>query len=338
MKAVIRRVARTLSMLLIVPAILLGQATTPRAFAGHWTGSITIPGQELAFDVDLVDSTGVYHGDISIPAQNAKDLPLARIAVRGDSITFAMPGVPGDPTFRGLSSADGKTITGQFTQGGQAFPFSMQAGASPAVAARAALAGLDKWVDSALAAWHVVGAGVGIIVDGQIVYAAGHGLRDRDKQLPTTTQTLFAIGSSSKAFTVFALGTLVDQGRIEWDKPVIDYLPWFRMYDPDVTRRLSVRDLVTHRSGLPRHDLVWYNNRSVTREDLVRRLRYLPPNKDLRETFQYNNLMFVTAGYLVGALQGTSWEDANPLARVPAARHDRQQLHGGGVATGAGLL
>jgi CubicO group peptidase (beta-lactamase class C family) len=82
------------------------------------------------------------------------------------------------------------------------------------------------------------------------------------------------------------------------------------MYDPEMTRRLSVRDLVTHRSGLPRHDLVWYNNRTVSREELVRRLRYLPPNKDLRETFQYNNLMFVTAGYLVGTLQGASWEDA----------------------------
>jgi len=299
-----------LLLAVIVCGTALAAQQPARSFAGHWTGTITLPGQELAFDVDLVDSAGVYRGDISIPAQNAKDLLLARIAVRGDSISFAMPGVPGDPTFRGLGSADGKTIAGQFTQSGQAFPFSMQAGASPAVAARQALAGFDRWVDSALTAWHVVGAGVGIIVDGQIAYAAGHGLRDRDKQLPTTTQTLFAIGSSSKAFTAFALGTLVDQGRIAWDKPVADYLPWFRMYDPDVTHRLSVRDLVTHRSGLPRHDLVWYNNRTVSREDLVRRLRYLPPNKDLRETFQYNNLMFVTAGYLVGVLQGASWEDA----------------------------
>lgn len=299
-----------LLLAVIVCGTALAAQQPARSFAGHWTGTITLPGQELAFDVDLVDSAGVYRGDITIPAQNAKDLLLARIAVRGDSISFAMPGVPGDPTFRGLGSSDGKTIAGQFTQGGQAFPFSMQAGASPAAAARQALAGFDKWVDSALTAWHVVGAGVGIIVDGNIVYAAGHGTRDRDKQLPATTQTLFAIGSSSKAFTVFALGTLVDQGRIGWDKPVADYLPWFRMYDPEVTRRLSVRDLVTHRSGLPRHDLVWYNNRSVSREELVRRLRYLPPNKDLRERFQYNNLMFVTAGYLVGALVDTSWEDA----------------------------
>lgn len=299
-----------LAVCLAVARMLAAQQPPAPGFAGHWTGSITLPGQELGFDVDLVQAGTTWSGDISIPAQNAKDLPLVQIAIQGDSIGFTIQGIPGNPTFRGARAPDGQSVAGQFTQGGQSFPFSMRPGAAAAALARQALVGFDRWVDSALAAWHVVGAGVGIIVDGQIVYAKGHGLRDRDKQLPATTQTLFAIGSASKAFTVFALGTLVDQGRIEWDTPVVDYLPWFRMYDAEVTRRLSVRDLVTHRSGLPRHDLVWYNNRSVSREDLVRRLRYLPPNKDLRETFQYNNLMFVTAGYLVGTLEGSSWEDA----------------------------
>jgi CubicO group peptidase (beta-lactamase class C family) len=306
----LRRWTVLLGAVLAVTSTLTAQQPPARGFAGHWTGSITLPGQELAFDVDLVQTGTNWTGDISIPAQNAKDLPLVQIAIQGDSIGFGIQGIPGSPTFRGVLAPDGQSVAGQFTQGGQSFPFSMQPGAAAAALARQALAGFDRWVDSALAAWHVVGAGVGIIVDGQIVYTKGHGFRDRDKQLPATTQTLFAIGSSSKAFTVFALGTLVDQGRIAWDTPVVDYLPWFRMYDPEVTRRLSVRDLVTHRSGLPRHDLVWYNNRSVSREDLVRRLRYLPPNKDLRETFQYNNLMFVTAGYLVGTLEGSSWEDA----------------------------
>lgn len=293
---------------LAVPLSLCAQQ--PRTFAGHWEGSIAIPGRPIAFDVDFADSAGGLKGDISIPAQNAKDLPLQPITVAGDSITFVMPGVPGTPTFRGARATDAKSIAGTFTQGGQTFPFTMSAGLSPADQARKALDGFDTWVDSALASWKVVGAAVGIIVDGQIVYARGHGLRDRDKNLPVTTQTLFAIGSASKAFTVFALGTLVDQGRIQWDKPVIDYLPGFRMYDPVVTQRLSVRDLVTHRSGLPRHDLVWYNNTTITRAELVHRLRFLPPNKDLRETFQYNNLMFVTAGYLLGTLTGTSWEES----------------------------
>ena len=298
----------TLAFVLSAP--LTAQAPAAPPFAGHWTGSIQLPTAELAFEVNLAQTGDAWTGTISIPAQNARDLPLQRVTARGDSISFAIQGIPGDPTFRGVRAANGASVSGEFTQGGQTFAFAMQRGVNPAAAARQALAGFDAWVDSALTAWHVVGAGVGIIVDGEIVYARGHGLRDRDAHAPVTTQTLFAIGSASKAFTVFALGTLVDQGRIAWDAPVATYLPWFRMHDPDVTRRLTVRDLVTHRSGLPRHDLTWYNNTTATREDLVRRLRYLPANRDLRETFQYNNLMFVTAGYLVGALMNTSWEDA----------------------------
>jgi CubicO group peptidase (beta-lactamase class C family) len=176
--------------------------------------------------------------------------------------------------------------------------------------ARQALQGFDRFVDSAMTAWKVVGLGLGVIVDGQVVYQKGHGLRDLEKKLPATPKTMFAIGSSSKAFTVFALGTLVDQGKMEWDKPVITYMPEFRLYDPSATLRITPRDLVTHRSGLPRHDLVWYNNSTSTRDEVVRRIAYLQPNKDLRETFQYNNLMFLTAGVLAGRLMNSSWEDA----------------------------
>src|SRR5690606_25286845 len=102
----------------------------------------------------------------------------------------------------------------------------------------------------------------------------------------------------------------VDEGKLQWDAPVKQYLPWFRMHDDVATLRITPRDLVTHRSGLPRHDLVWYNNNSSTREELVRRIAYLPLSRDIRTTFQYNNLMYLTAGYLVGELNGSSWEDA----------------------------
>jgi len=114
----------------------------------------------------------------------------------------------------------------------------------------------------------------------------------------------------TKSFVVAELGTLVDEGKLDWDKPVYDYLLDFRMYDPVVTERLTTRDLVTHRSGLPRHDLTWYSNADITRREMVERLRYLQPSKDLRQTFQYNNLMFMTAGYLGGVLHGTTWEEA----------------------------
>ena len=284
------------------------QAASP--FAGHWTGAIHVPGTELAFDVDLSRGPAGWTGDISIPAQNAKDLPLTGLAVSGDSITFAIQGIPGNPTFRGVLAGDGKSIAGTFSQGGQTFPFEMAGAAAPADAARQALDGFGAWMDSAMVAWKVVGAGIGIVVDGEVVYAKGHGLRDREHNLPVTTNTLFAIGSSSKAFTVFALGTLVDQGKLDWDEPVITYMPDFRMHDPVVTQRITPRDLVTHRSGLPRHDLAWYNDTLITRAELVRRIRYLPLNKDLRETFQYNNLMFLTAGYLAGRIMNSTWEDA----------------------------
>ncbi|HEX3127028.1 MAG TPA: serine hydrolase, partial [Thermoanaerobaculia bacterium] len=119
----------------------------------------------------------------------------------------------------------------------------------------------------------------------------------------------FAIGSSTKAFTTFVMGTLVDEGKLDWDKPVSNFLPGFRLYDRTATELITPRDLVTHRSGLPRHDLSWYNATDLSRKELVDRLPYMKPTYSLRERFQYNNFMFLTAGYLVEQVTGKSWED-----------------------------
>jgi len=119
-----------------------------------------------------------------------------------------------------------------------------------------------------------------------------------------TPDSLFAIGSTTKAMTVPALGMLVDQGKLDWDTPLRIYLPGFRLSDPLTTERITPRDLVTHRSGLPRHDMVWYNNDQSTRAEIVEKLAYLELTEDLQAKFQYNNLMFMTAGYLVGQLSG----------------------------------
>ena len=295
---------------LLLPALLAAQQPPSDLCSGHWDGTIDLPTAKMVFDIDFTRKPDAScAGDISIAAQNARDVPLMNVTVRADSARFTIQGVPGTPTFSGVRSSDGRTIRGTFAQGAASFPFSMTAGRSKSDDARVALAGLDAWIDSALVAWKVVGLSVGITVDGETVYLKGHGLRDREKALPVTPRTIFAIGSSSKAFTTFAMGTLVDQGKLKWDTPVRSYLPWFRMKDDAVTLRITPRDLVTHRSGLPRHDLLWYNNAVATREDLVRRVAYLPLNRDLRETFQYNNLMFLTAGYLVGVINGSSWED-----------------------------
>ena len=293
--------------------IALGQAPAAPSqdLAGHWEGTIDVPGSKLEVNLDFVKQPdGTWKGDISIPVQGAKDLPLAGIKVEGTDVAFAIAGIPGDPTFKGQMSADGAKITGKFGQSGGTFPFELTRAADPAAKAKKALEGFDEVVAKGLAQLKVPGASIVIVKDKDVIFSKGFGFRDVDGKLPMTADTLMAIGSSTKAFTAFTLGTLVDQGQVEWDKPVRNYIPWFRLYDAQAGERLTPRDLVTHRSGLPRHDLVWYNNRTATREDLVRRLAYLPPTADLREKWQYNNMMFLTAGYLVETLTGKSWEDS----------------------------
>ena len=180
---------------------------------------------------------------------------------------------------------------------------------APVAAQQPALTGFDDFVSQALQGFKCPGAAVAVVQNGKIVLAKGYGFRDAEAHLPVTTQTVFPIASISKSFTVTTLGTLIDEGKLDWDKPVRDYLPGFRMYDSVATDQITPRDLVTHRSGLPRHDMLWYSS-NFTRRELVEKLRYLEPSKPLRQTFQYNNLMFITAGYLAGEVNHTTWEQA----------------------------
>jgi CubicO group peptidase (beta-lactamase class C family) len=278
---------------------------------GHWEGAIKLPNGALNFSVDFTAATdGKLSAAITIPQQGAKDLPLSEVGFNSGDVTFAIPGIPGDPKFRGKLSADGQKIEGTFTQGGANLPCMMERKADPVALAKEALAGFDDVITDAMKKFEVPGMAVAIVKGKEVVYSKGFGYRDVEKQLPVTADTLFAIGSSSKAFATFVLGTLVDEGKIEWDKPLRTYIPWFKLYDPSMTEHLSVRDTVTHRSGLPRHDLVWYNNFESSRKAFVRRLAYLEPSADLRQKWQYNNLMYLTAGYLTEVITGKTWEDA----------------------------
>jgi len=167
--------------------------------------------------------------------------------------------------------------------------------------------GFDNFVEQVMKELKVPGLAIAVVKDGKVIYAKGFGYRDVEKGLRVTPDTLFAIGSCSKAFTAAALGILVDEKKIEWDKPVRQYMPDFMLYDEYATAHLSPRDLVTHQSGLPRHDLVWYGS-PVSRKELYERLRYLEPSRQLHAKFQYNNLMFMTAGLLVERASGSTWE------------------------------
>ncbi|NUU78640.1 serine hydrolase [Paenibacillus xylanilyticus] len=169
------------------------------------------------------------------------------------------------------------------------------------------LDGLDEFVAEQLQLWKGVGAAVAVIHKDEVIWQKGYGYRDLDSKLEVTPHTLFAIGSSTKAFTATTAAMLVDQELLKWDTPVKTYMEDFKMFDPVATERLTIRDMLCHRSGLPRHEMIWYNS-ARTREELVNALQYLEPNEDFRNKWQYQNLMYMTAGYLVGKLKETSWE------------------------------
>ena len=166
----------------------------------------------------------------------------------------------------------------------------------------------DPVVEQALIDFEVPGIAIGVVVDGQIVYAKGFGSRNTEKKLPVTKETLFALGSCTKAFTTFAMGNLVDQGLAEWDDLVIDILPEFRLADQYATANVTIRDLLTHRTGIPRHEFVWYNSK-MTKDELLKRIRYLQPSFDVRQCYQYGNLMYFITGIAMEKLAQKTWED-----------------------------
>jgi len=170
------------------------------------------------------------------------------------------------------------------------------------------LRGIDDLAAKAMAEWKVPGLALAVIQDGKVIYTKGYGYRDVEKKLPVTPNTLFAIGSITKSFTSLTFSMLNDEGKIDWDKPIREYLPEFTLYDEVATQRATARDLFSHRTGLPRHDLVWYGS-GFSRQDLFHRVRFLKPSKDFRTTYQYNNLMMMTMGYLEERVTGKSWED-----------------------------
>ena len=181
-------------------------------------------------------------------------------------------------------------------------------GSLSAAAQDAPLQGFDDYVNRAIKDWEVPGVAIAVVKDDKIVLAKGYGVRELGKTDPVTANTVFAIGSSSKAFTAAALAMLVDEGKIKWNDPVNKYLPDFQLYDPYVTRELMVRDLLSHRVGLERGDRLWYAT-EYDRNEVLRRIRYLKPSSSFRSRFGYQNVMYLAAGQIVPSITGKSWDD-----------------------------
>ena len=169
------------------------------------------------------------------------------------------------------------------------------------------LKGFDQFVDKVMKDWKVQGLSVAIVYKDKVILSKGYGYRNVEQKLPVTDETLFAIGSCTKALTAAGVCLLQEDGRLELDKPVREYMPDFKLQDEYVSENMTPRDLLCHRSGLPRHDLIWYGS-AATRRELFSKLRYLEPSAPFRSAYQYQNLMFMTAGILIEDVSGTSWE------------------------------
>lgn len=169
------------------------------------------------------------------------------------------------------------------------------------------LRGFDAYVEKARQEWQVPGVAVAVVKNDSIVYLRGFGVREVGKAEPVDGNTVFAIGSSSKAFTAAAVGMLVDEGKVKWGDRATKYLPGFQLFDRYATRELTVRDLLTHRSGLERGEFSWYATEN-DRDEILRRVRHLEPSWGFRSRFGYQNIMYLAAGQVVPAVTGTSWD------------------------------
>ena len=170
------------------------------------------------------------------------------------------------------------------------------------------LKGFDAYMEKTLKDWNAPGIGVGIVVGDKLVYAKGYGYRDYGKKLPFTPNTTHQIASNTKLFTAVAAGLLVDEGKLTWDKPVRQSIPAIQFYNDELNNTITLRDMLSHRTGITRHDLIWYRS-DDTRKQLFDKIRYMEPKEAARTIFLYNNMMFAAVGFLIEIASGKTWEE-----------------------------
>jgi CubicO group peptidase (beta-lactamase class C family) len=171
------------------------------------------------------------------------------------------------------------------------------------------LVGLDAKFQTLLTDWKTPGFAVAIVEKNKIVYAKGFGYRDYEKKTPVTPNTLFAIGSCTKAFTSSLLGILRNENVLDFDKSPRTYLPELKFFNPEMDNLITVRDMMCHRTGLPRHDYSWYYFPTDSRDSLIMRIQFQEPSAGIREKYQYNNFMFMLQGSIIEKITGKTWEE-----------------------------
>ena len=172
------------------------------------------------------------------------------------------------------------------------------------------LKGIDTLFNRVLKEWKAAGFAVAVVQKDTIIYAKGFGYRDVEKKLPVTPNTLFAIGSVTKAFTASLIGLLQKDGKVDYDKPALTYLPDLRFYNDALNNSITLRQMMSHQTGLPRHDFSWYLFTTASRDSVLRRIQYQQPTFAPREKWQYNNFMFTAQGAIAEKMMRSTWEEA----------------------------
>lgn len=204
------------------------------------------------------------------------------------------------------------------------------------------LDGFDQEVERVMRIWHIPGIAIGVVHDGKVIYVNAYGQRDLEKKLPVTPETLFPIGSITKSFTATGLGMLVDDGKLDLDAPLKGYLPEFRLKDELAGARATTRDLLTHRTGVPRHGMLCWGSQEwldhyVSRQNILRALVHLEPTAGFREQHQYSNENYVVAGLLLEALGGKTWEEFTQARILDPLGMQATHLHIRDIASSVNL-
>lgn len=171
------------------------------------------------------------------------------------------------------------------------------------------IADLEPAFNQLLKDWHLAGFAVAVVEKDKIIYSKGFGYRDVEKKLPVDANTLFAIGSCSKAFTDVLIGQLANDKKVDLDQPVTSFFPTLKFYNDNMNNMVTIRDMMSHRTGLPRHDFSWYVFPSASRDSLLKRVQFMEPSATVREKWQYNNFMYMALGAIDEQVTGKTWEN-----------------------------
>ncbi len=293
-------------------------------WTGTWKGLVA--GQlEIVFHLQAPVKAGdKWTGNFDVPMQKVKGFVLDHIEIKGDEIKFELGGVPGNAKYEGRMTESLQMIDGRFRQFVINQPMKLAKDTSKPVAFDSRQ--VNALAEKLLKDWNAPGLAIGIVKGGKLIHSAGYGYKNVEMKEKMSADTLLAIGSCTKAFTTATIAKLVEEGKLDWDRPVNQYWPGFRIADPFTTQIITLRDMVTHRTGLPRHDLIWFTG-ELSRAEILSRVPHLAASASLRQKWIYNNIMYTTAGAVAELAGGKPWEQQVREAFLNPLEMKRTNFH-----------